>query len=42
VLTLEQSIAKGDTFCSYVYHDRSIVDRIEHPPREFFEKILEK
>jgi len=42
VLTLEQSIAKGDSFCSYVYHDKTIVDKIEHPPREFFEKTLEK
>lgn len=42
VLTLEQSIAKGDSFCSYMYHDKTIVDKIEHPPREFFEKTLEK
>ena len=42
VLTLEQSIAKGDSFCSYVYHDKTIVDKIKHPPREFFEKTVEK
>lgn len=42
VLTLEQSIAKGDSFCSYVYHDKTIVDKIEHPSREFFEKIIKK
>ena len=40
VLTLEQSISKGDSFCSYVYHDKTIVDKIEHPPREFFEKVI--
>lgn len=42
VLTLEQSIAKGDSFCSYVYHDKTIVDKIEHPPREFFEEKIKK
>ncbi|MCE7744795.1 MAG: L-2-amino-thiazoline-4-carboxylic acid hydrolase [Candidatus Heimdallarchaeota archaeon] len=40
VLTLEETIAKGDSFCAYVFHDKSIVDKIEHPPREFFEKVL--
>ena len=42
VLTLEHTIAKGDPFCSYVYHDKRIVEKIEHPPREYFEKILKK
>ncbi len=42
VLTLNETIAKGDSFCSYVYHDKTIVDEIKHPPREFFEKIIEK
>ncbi|NPE08969.1 MAG: hypothetical protein GNW80_11865 [Asgard group archaeon] len=40
VLTLEQTIAKGDPFCSYVYHDKSIADKIEHPPRKFFEEKI--
>jgi len=42
VLTLNETIAKGDPFCSYVYHDKTIVDNIEHPPREFFEEIIKK
>lgn len=42
VLTLEECIAKGDPFCSYVYHDKRIVDKIVHPPREFFEEIIKK
>lgn len=42
VLTLNETIAKGDPFCSYVYHDKTIVDKVEHPPREFFEKIIKQ
>ena len=42
VLTLDQTLAKGDPYCSYVYHDTRIVDSIEHPPKEFFEDIISK
>ncbi|NHJ49056.1 MAG: hypothetical protein FK733_14815 [Asgard group archaeon] len=29
-LTIEDSIAKGDPFCTYVYYDKSVADKIEH------------
>jgi len=42
VLTQQQTIAKGDPYCEYVYHDKRLVGKVEHPPKEFFEKIKEE
>ncbi len=39
VLTQEQTIAKGNNYCEYVYHDTTIVEKIEHPSKEFFDDI---
>jgi hypothetical protein len=41
-LTLRETIANGDSFCAYVYHDRSQVNEIDHPPKRYFEKVLKK
>ncbi len=41
-LTLRETIAKGDPFCAYVYHDTSQIDEINHPSKGFFEKALKK
>ena len=40
VLTQEYTLAKGSPYCEYVFHDTRIVDKVEHPPREFFEKAI--
>ena len=42
VLTLNNTIAKGDPYCTYVYHDTRIADNIEEPSKEFFDGIVAK
>lgn len=41
-LTLNNTIAKGDPYCTYVYHDTRIVDKIEEPTKEFFDGVVAK
>jgi len=40
VLTLDYTIAKGDSYCTYVYHDTRFVDEIKHHPKEFFDEVV--
>ncbi|MHA1355340.1 MAG: hypothetical protein ACTSR1_09235, partial [Candidatus Heimdallarchaeota archaeon] len=41
-LTLTNTLAKGDPYCTYVYHDTRIVDKIEEPTKEIFDAIVAK
>ncbi|MHA1365328.1 MAG: hypothetical protein ACTSP5_02825 [Candidatus Heimdallarchaeota archaeon] len=41
-LTLTNTLAKGDPYCTYVYHDTRIVDKIEEPTKEFFDAVVAK
>jgi hypothetical protein len=39
-LTLSNTIAKGDPYCTYVFHDTRIVDKIEEPIKAFFDQTV--
>jgi hypothetical protein len=39
-LTMEHTIAKGDPYCDVVIHDLRVNDKLEHPPKEFFDNLL--
>ena len=42
VLTMKHTLAKGDPYCTYVYHDTRIADKIDEPSKEFIEGIISK
>jgi len=39
VLTQDRTIAKGNPYCEYAFHDTTIVDEVRHPPKEFFDNM---
>ncbi|MHA1125208.1 MAG: hypothetical protein ACTSO7_04365 [Candidatus Heimdallarchaeota archaeon] len=41
-LSLNKTLAKGDPYCTYVYHDTRIAEKIEEPSKEFFDSIVAK
>ena len=41
-LTLNNTLAKGDPYCTYVYHDMSVADEIVEPSKEFYDGIVAK
>ena len=40
VLTLNHTIAKGDPYCTYVYHDTRFVDEIKQLPKDFINEVI--
>lgn len=40
VLTMDYTISRGYPYCTNVYHDRRLVDKIEQPPKEFYDEII--
>ncbi|HUT79798.1 MAG TPA: hypothetical protein VMZ29_01240 [Candidatus Bathyarchaeia archaeon] len=42
ILTLNKTIAKGDPYCTYVYHDTRVVDTIKVPSQKFFDEVIEE
>lgn len=39
VLTRERSIMMGNSYCDFCWNDKRIVEKIEHPDKEFWEQI---
>ncbi len=39
VLTRTKTIMKGDSWCDICYHDKRIVEKVEHPSDEFWENF---
>ena len=40
VMTRSQTIAKGDPYCDWVYHDIRYDKKLEHPSKEFMDNIM--
>ena len=41
VLTLNDCIAKGDSFCTYVYHDKRINKELKYPTKSFLDNMVQ-
>jgi hypothetical protein len=39
ILTMEHTIAKGDPYCSCVFHDTRIDWNLKHPPKEYWDNL---
>lgn len=39
LLTRNQTLMEGASYCDFCYHDLRLVDSIEHPPKEFWEEL---
>ena len=40
--TMPKTLMQGDPYCEKCFHDKRHVDKIEHPPKEFWESLPEK
>jgi hypothetical protein len=39
-LTMDHTIAAGDSYCDVVIHDIRVNDKLEHPPKSFFDNLV--
>lgn len=39
ILTMEHTIAQGDSYCSRIFHDTRIDYNLKHPPKEFWDNL---
>ena len=39
VLTREKSLMMGNSYCDYCWHDKRLVESVEHPKKDFWEQI---
>lgn len=39
VLTREKSLIMGNYYCDFCWHDKRLVEKVEHPEKEFWEQI---
>ena len=39
VLTREKSLMMGNSYCDFCWHDKRLVEKVEHPEKEFWEQL---
>jgi hypothetical protein len=39
VLTREKSLMMGNSYCDFCWHDKRLVEKVEHPKKDFWEEI---
>lgn len=39
VLTRKKSLIMGNSYCDFCWHDKRLVEKVEHPKKEFWEQI---